>query len=56
MVEVPIVFRDRRAGESKMDGAIVAEAIVGVPRLRFGAKNVRRPEQSVEEAESPAGS
>jgi dolichol-phosphate mannosyltransferase len=56
VVEVPIVFRDRRAGESKMDSAIVAEAIVAVPRLRFGAKNVQRPEPAVEEAESPAGS
>ena len=26
VVEVPIVFRDRRVGESKMTGAIVAEA------------------------------
>ena len=41
IVEVPIVFPDRRAGESKMDGAIVAEAIVGVPRLRFGFHHVR---------------
>ena len=32
VVEVPIVFRDRRAGDSKMDGAIVAEAICRVPR------------------------
>src|ERR1700749_3758581 len=53
VVEVPIVFRDRRAGESKMDGSIVAEAILSVPRLRFGAKNVQRPEPAaVEEAES----
>lgn len=36
VVEVPIVFRDRRAGESKMDRAIVAEAIWRVPLLRFG--------------------
>ena len=54
VVEVPIVFRDRRAGESKMDGAIVAEAIVAVPRLRFGSHHVaaRRPprEEPVEEA------
>jgi dolichol-phosphate mannosyltransferase len=56
VVEVPIVFRDRRAGESKMDGAIVAEAITAVPRLRFGAKNLRRPEPTVEEAEGAAGS
>jgi dolichol-phosphate mannosyltransferase len=38
VVEVPIVFRDRRAGSSKMGGAIVAEAIWRVPMLRF-----RRP-------------
>ncbi|MBS1883635.1 MAG: polyprenol monophosphomannose synthase [Actinobacteria bacterium] len=56
VVEVPIVFRDRRAGESKMDGAIITEAILSVPKLRFGAKNVKRPpEPAVEEAESPAG-
>ena len=45
VVEVPIVFRDRRAGESKMDGAIVAEAILGVPRLRFGSHHVERAER-----------
>jgi dolichol-phosphate mannosyltransferase len=55
VVEVPIVFRDRRAGESKMDGSIVAEAILGVPRLRFGARNVRRSERPVEEAGGTAG-
>ena len=35
VVEVPIVFRDRRAGASKMDRGIVAEAIWRVPQLRF---------------------
>jgi dolichol-phosphate mannosyltransferase len=35
VVEVPIVFRDRRAGISKMDRSIVAEAIWRVPLLRF---------------------
>jgi dolichol-phosphate mannosyltransferase len=34
VVEVPIVFRDRRAGDSKMGGGIVAEAIWRVPLLR----------------------
>lgn len=34
-VEVPIVFRERRAGTSKMDGAIVLEAVWRVPLLRF---------------------
>jgi dolichol-phosphate mannosyltransferase len=35
VVEVPIVFRDRRAGDSKMDRSIVFEAIWRVPLLRF---------------------
>jgi dolichol-phosphate mannosyltransferase len=38
VVEVPIVFRDRRAGDSKMDRGIVAEAVWRVPLLRL-----RRP-------------
>ena len=33
--EVPILFRDRRAGVSKMSGTIVLEAIWQVPRLRL---------------------
>ncbi|MEX2106913.1 MAG: polyprenol monophosphomannose synthase [Solirubrobacterales bacterium] len=41
VVEVPIVFRDRRAGSSKMDRSIVAEAVWQVPRLRFGRRQVR---------------
>jgi dolichol-phosphate mannosyltransferase len=36
VVEVPIVFRDRQAGSSKMNRSIVAEAIWRVPLLRFG--------------------
>jgi len=35
VVEVPIVFRDRRAGSSKMGLAIAAEAAWRVPALRF---------------------
>jgi dolichol-phosphate mannosyltransferase len=35
VVEVPIVFRERRAGQSKMDRSIVAEAAWRVPFLRF---------------------
>ena len=38
VVEVPIVFRDREAGESKMSWKIAAEAIWLVPALRL-----RRP-------------
>jgi dolichol-phosphate mannosyltransferase len=36
VVEVPIVFRDREAGSSKMSRSIVLEAIWRVPLLRFG--------------------
>ena len=36
--EVPITFRDRRVGESKMNAAIVAEAIWQVPLLRRAAR------------------
>jgi dolichol-phosphate mannosyltransferase len=39
VVEVPIVFRDRRVGSSKMSKAIVAEAIWRVPLLRFGRRS-----------------
>jgi dolichol-phosphate mannosyltransferase len=35
VVEVPIVFTERRAGQSKMTGRIVAEAAWMVPLLRF---------------------
>ena len=34
VVEVPIVFRDRRLGRSKMSWRIAAEAMLLVPRLR----------------------
>jgi dolichol-phosphate mannosyltransferase len=34
VVEVPIVFRDRQHGESKMDRAIAAEAVTAVWRIR----------------------
>ena len=33
--EIPIVFKDRRVGESKMSRAIVAEAALGVPVMRL---------------------
>ncbi len=38
VLEVPIVFRDRQAGSSKMDRSIVAEAAWRVPLLRFGSR------------------
>ncbi len=36
VVEVPIVFIDRRVGDSKMSRRIVAEAAWRVPMMRFG--------------------
>jgi len=38
IAEVPICFRERRAGTSKMSGKIVAEAAWKVPMLRFPAR------------------
>ena len=44
VVEVPIRFRDRRVGSSKMSKAIVGEAIWRVPLLRFkDGRSGRRP-------------
>jgi dolichol-phosphate mannosyltransferase len=37
IVEVPITFTERRAGDSKMNGSIVAEAMWRVPLLRLRA-------------------
>jgi glycosyltransferase involved in cell wall biosynthesis len=42
IVEFPIVFRDRRAGESKLDRGIVREAFVLVGRLWFDDRRGRR--------------
>ena len=41
VVEVPIVFVDRRAGRSKMSRRIFAEAILEVWRLRADAARGR---------------
>lgn len=38
VVEVPIIFRDREVGASKMSRAIVLEAMWRVPLLRFGGR------------------
>jgi dolichol-phosphate mannosyltransferase len=42
VVEVPIVFREREHGESKMSARIALEAAMLVPRLRFGRRRVLR--------------
>jgi dolichol-phosphate mannosyltransferase len=36
VVELPITFRERREGESKMSGAVAFEAAWRIPALRFG--------------------
>jgi dolichol-phosphate mannosyltransferase len=38
VLEVPIVFSDRRVGESKMTGSIVAEAALRVPAMRLAKR------------------
>jgi dolichol-phosphate mannosyltransferase len=42
VIEIPITFRERSAGESKMSGPIVLEAAWRVPRLRLSAPPQRR--------------
>jgi dolichol-phosphate mannosyltransferase len=48
VVEVPIVFRDRRVGASKMDRSILAEAVWQVPRMRFGYRGREKPQTGVD--------
>ena len=38
VVEIPITFRDRAQGRSKMSWRIALEAVVLVPRLRWGRR------------------
>ncbi|MSO40711.1 MAG: polyprenol monophosphomannose synthase [Solirubrobacterales bacterium] len=42
VVEIPIVFGDRRAGTSKMSKGIVAEAVWRVPAMRLGGADRSR--------------
>jgi dolichol-phosphate mannosyltransferase len=44
--EIPIVFHERRAGASKMDARIAAEAVWKVPTLRRRARNRKLPAPS----------
>lgn len=37
VMEIPIIFTDRREGTSKMSGKIVSEAIFGVIRMKVGS-------------------
>jgi dolichol-phosphate mannosyltransferase len=43
VAEVPIVFRERKAGRSKIDWSIVFEAVWGVIRLRLSRTRKRTP-------------
>lgn len=40
--EVPIIFPDRRVGQSKMSGRIVREAMINVIKLRFAKKRLKQ--------------
>jgi dolichol-phosphate mannosyltransferase len=51
--EVPIVFRDRQRGQSKMSWRIAAEAMWLVPRLRFGGQP-RSPDHVAPVGQPPA--
>jgi dolichol-phosphate mannosyltransferase len=45
IIEVPIIFTDRKDGSSKMSGGIVNEAIWGVIKMKIGSffKSYKRP-------------
>ena len=51
VVEIPIVFRERREGQSKMSAAIALEAVWRVPLLRLRARRLRLAERR---ADAPA--
>ncbi len=46
LVEVPIIFTDRKRGTSKMSGGIFSEALWGVIRMRFGFSHKRSREHA----------
>jgi dolichol-phosphate mannosyltransferase len=50
VVEVPIVFRDRERGTSKMSWRIAVEAAWLVPQLRRGVAHLRHPAAGVQAA------
>jgi dolichol-phosphate mannosyltransferase len=53
VVEIPIVFRDRQLGASKMSWQITAEAAWLVPQLRSGAAHLRHPAAGPQAAPPP---
>ena len=46
IVEVPIIFTDRREGSSKMNGGIVYEAMFGVIKMKIGSffRSYKKPD------------
>ncbi len=52
VVEVPIRFRERRLGESKMSARIALEAAWKVPALRFGSRRWRPLEADARPADA----
>ncbi len=40
--EVPIIFRDRTAGQSKLSNAVIREALLAVPRWGLTSRRARR--------------
>jgi dolichol-phosphate mannosyltransferase len=54
VVELPIVFRDRERGMSKMSWRIAAEAAWLVPQLRRGVAHLREPIERAQDAQ-PSG-
>jgi dolichol-phosphate mannosyltransferase len=54
VVEVPIVFRDRERGTSKMSWRIAVEAAWLVPQLRGGASRLRHPDDGAQAEPSPS--
>ena len=55
VAEVPICFRDREAGESKMSLPIAFEALMLVPRLRRASREWRTEETAGRRAPGAAG-
>jgi dolichol-phosphate mannosyltransferase len=53
VVEIPIVFRDRELGTSKMSWRITAEAAWLIPQLRRGLSHLRHPAAGPQGTSSP---
>jgi dolichol-phosphate mannosyltransferase len=55
VAEVPIVFRERRLGQSKMTARIALEAVWKVPALRLRLRRPPAAPPAAERAQQPAG-